>query len=77
LKVDARVIAFLQSLVDSPSMGAKVTAARIGIGRVTLWRTIHIGKASSITLRRIAAFTETTETPKQEKIKEVLCILNM
>jgi hypothetical protein len=76
LKVDAAIVLRIQLIVDHPLNGAKVTAGRIGIGRVTLWRFLTLGTASAMTLRRISRFIETTETPKQAKERNPKCILS-
>jgi DNA-binding Xre family transcriptional regulator len=75
VKVDPAIVIRIQVTVDDPRNGVKVTAAAIGIGRVTLWRLLTMGKASSMTMRRISRFIETTETPNQKKTRGSLCTL--
>lgn len=77
MKVEADTVRWLQGIVDDPQLGVKVTAARIGIGRVTLWRILTFHTASARTLRLLAAFTETTETTKQITPRSRLCILKI
>lgn len=55
-------------------MGIKVTAAQIGIDRVTLWRVLNRGIASQRTLRLIDAFATTATFIKLEK-RNNLCIV--
>lgn len=77
MKVEADVVLRIQIIVDDPRNGAKVTAGRIGIGRVTLWRLLTFGVASPMTMRRVSRFIETTETPKSINRKDSLCIITI
>lgn len=52
--MDPVTLSLLESLAINPRVGVKVTAAKIGITRVTLWSIRTQGKASKITMQRIA-----------------------
>lgn len=54
MRVEPETVALLESLSINPRVGVKVTAAKIGITRVTLWSIRTEGVASKITLQRIA-----------------------
>lgn len=54
MRVEPETVALLESLAINPRVGVKVTAAKIGITRVTLWSIRNEGVASKITLQRIA-----------------------
>lgn len=56
MRVDPAIISWLLIMVDDPKIGVKLTAGRIDINRVTLWRIIHRGTASPSVARRLATF---------------------
>lgn len=53
MKVDPVTLSLLESLSINPKVGVKVTAAKIGISRVTLWSIRETGMASKTTMKRI------------------------
>jgi hypothetical protein len=54
VRVDPVTLELLESLSINPRVGVKVTAAKIGITRVTLWSIRAHGVASKTTMTRIA-----------------------
>lgn len=75
MRIAPESISWLQVMADAPEMGVKVTAAGIGISRVTLWRLLTKYQASDRTFRRLSAFSETTATIQFLKRKGLQCIL--
>jgi hypothetical protein len=64
MTIDPDTLSIIQSMTDDPKLGSKVTAARIGIGRATLWRMLTRQQASDRIIRRVLRYIETFETSK-------------
>jgi hypothetical protein len=56
VRLDAETIERIRDMVNDPRMGVKVTAARLDIGRTTLWNLLSCHVASQIVIRRITEY---------------------
>ena len=74
MQADPVFIARVQVVTDDPRMGVKVTAAQVGIDRVTLWRFLSQGRASRRTMRLLEAFA-TSATFKRIEERKSLCMV--